>query len=99
MAGPLFGGRLISPRTPSLHYPNALSSDDVYPGLSRRARWVPLDLLRGIAILLVIYGHINFRMPPNTVGVGLLYILRQMGLIGVDLFLVLSGFFTGLFFF
>ena len=58
------------------------------------ARLFHLDLLRGLAILLVLYGHVMTRMPQNTFAAGFLFILRQSALIGVDLFLVLSGFFT-----
>ena len=58
-------------------------------------RRLSLDLLRAVAILLVLYGHITFRIDDNAIGWRFWFILRQMGLIGVDLFYVLSGFLIG----
>ena len=58
-------------------------------------RLLSLDLLRAVAILLVLYGHITFRIDDNAIGYRFWFILRQMGLIGVDLFYVLSGFLIG----
>ena len=52
-----------------------------------------LDLLRSIAITLVILSHCTylFQGSPNI----FLLILRNMGVVGVDLFFVLSGFLIG----
>jgi peptidoglycan/LPS O-acetylase OafA/YrhL len=45
--------------------------------------------------MLVLTGHIMFRMPDNALGRPLLVMLRQLALVGVDIFLVLSGFLIG----
>lgn len=60
----------------------------------RTRRWVYLDLLRAAAILLILFGHIPVRMAADTFGAPVLFFLRQSALLGVDLFLVLSGFLT-----
>ena len=52
-----------------------------------------LDVFRAVAILLILFGHIPVRMPDETFGAPVFFILRQSALLGVDLFLVLSGFF------
>ena len=44
-------------------------------------RSLPIDVLRGIAIILVLFRHHTFWLP-----------LQNMGWIGVDLFFVLSGY-------
>jgi peptidoglycan/LPS O-acetylase OafA/YrhL len=71
----------------------------IAPALFRRAetdrRFVSLDALRGVAILLILYGHVVFRMPDNAVARPLLLAVRQLGVVGVDLFYVLSGFLVG----
>lgn len=54
-----------------------------------------LDVLRAFAIFLVLYGHIPFRIDDHAIAWRFWFILRQMGLIGVDLFFVLSGFLIG----
>ena len=48
-----------------------------------------------MAILLVLYGHVVFRMPDNAWGHPVLLAIRQLGVAGVDLFYVLSGFLVG----
>lgn len=58
-------------------------------------RWLGLDLLRTAAILLVLFGHVTFRMPETTLAYPVVFGLRKMGLIGVDIFYVLSGFLIG----
>ena len=52
-----------------------------------------LDLLRTIAITLVILSHCTFLFqgPPNVFSL----VLRNMGVVGVDLFFVLSGYLIG----
>jgi peptidoglycan/LPS O-acetylase OafA/YrhL len=60
-----------------------------------RGRLVPLDALRGVAILLVLFTHTTVQ--PDEAGVlrpALAY-LRYLGPSGVDLFFVLSGFLVG----
>src|SRR5438270_517323 len=58
-------------------------------------RLLGLDVLRGVAILLVVCGHLQFRMPANAVGFSFWTHVRQLALSGVDVFLVLSGFLIG----
>ena len=58
-------------------------------------RYPYVDLLRAFAVLLVVYYHVlAFREWPNFVATGLGK-LAQLGWIGVDLFLVISGFVIG----
>jgi peptidoglycan/LPS O-acetylase OafA/YrhL len=64
-------------------------------GVDEPRRWLGLDLIRTAAMLLVLFGHVTFRMPQTTRPYHLLFDIRNMGLIGVDLFYVLSGFFIG----
>ena len=59
------------------------------------ARWVHLDVLRCVAIVLVLGPHTPFRLPENTVGWPLFEMWRHGGWVGVDLFFVLSGFLIG----
>ena len=59
------------------------------------SRWVHLDVLRGIAILLVLGAHTPFRLPDETFGHGFYDLWRRLGWVGVDLFFVLSGFLIG----
>src|SRR5208337_3375533 len=58
-----------------------------------RGRLRELDVLRGLAILLVL-GHHMGAVPLHTPGIVLvvLDLWRQAGWVGVDLFFVLSGF-------
>ena len=53
-----------------------------------------LDVLRAIAILLVVVSHTTYLLFPNTEHV-ILTLIRAMGAVGVDLFFVLSGFLIG----
>lgn len=58
-------------------------------------RYPYIDLLRGLAALLVVACHVlAFREWPNFVPTGFGK-LAQMGWVGVDLFLVISGFVIG----
>lgn len=56
---------------------------------SRDARNFTLDLLRGLAITLVLIRHFPTKVTADEPGI---YRLFQMGWAGVDLFFVLSGF-------
>lgn len=58
-------------------------------------RLLSLDVLRGVAILLVLIGHVQWRMPNNALGARVWDALRQSAVVGVDFFLVLSGFLIG----
>jgi peptidoglycan/LPS O-acetylase OafA/YrhL len=60
--------------------------------LNRRV--LQLDVLRGIAILLVVGRHLEISQPDGLVGV-LARTWFALGWIGVDLFFVLSGFLIG----
>jgi len=58
------------------------------------ARNVQLDMLRGVAVLSVLFSHI-YKVPASVAGewwAACLAQMRSMGWVGVDLFFVLSGF-------
>lgn len=57
-------------------------------------RNLPLDFLRGVAILLVFGRHLELQRPGGFVG-ALSEIWFKIGWLGVDLFFVLSGFLIG----
>jgi peptidoglycan/LPS O-acetylase OafA/YrhL len=59
---------------------------------SSTKRVVELDVLRGIAIALVILTHLPFDPDPTILGHTLLEKIKYKGWSGVDLFFVLSGF-------
>ena len=54
-----------------------------------------IDLLRGIAILLVLGVHFGFDPPEGTLAHCISSTWRRVGHVGVDLFFVLSGFLIG----
>ena len=53
-----------------------------------------LDVMRAIAILLVLFSHTSLLMFPETESI-ILTVIRFFGAIGVDIFFVLSGFLVG----
>src|SRR3990167_6747089 len=59
------------------------------PSVSSQTRLVQLDILRGIAVLLVLGRHIPMTQEPVR---GFLGWWMRAGWTGVDLFFVLSGF-------
>ena len=67
--------------------------EEYQSGLPLSSRLEEIDLLRALAILLVIGRHILF-IPPNTPAFIKTLVLswKEFGWIGVDLFFVLSGF-------
>ena len=65
------------------------------PTAGAAPRWVHLDVLRAVAILLVLGPHTPFRLPDDSRWHGLFAAWRNIGWIGVDLFFVLSGFLIG----
>ena len=64
------------------------------PSVDRGRRNVQLDLLRGVAILLVIGRHLELDDPGGPLG-AVSWTWHRVGWIGVDLFFVLSGFLIG----
>ena len=60
--------------------------------LTEHGRLAQLDFLRGLAILLVLGGHIFFKPPLSAFSVALFGPLLVCGWTGVDLFFVLSGY-------
>ena len=60
-----------------------------------RRRLVGLDVMRGLAIFAVVCGHLQFRIHDSPWGQGFWLHARQVALVGVDVFLVLSGFLIG----
>lgn len=64
------------------------------PSVDRGRRNLQLDVMRGVAILLVIGRHLELENPSGPVG-ALSWLWHRIGWIGVDLFFVLSGFLIG----
>jgi peptidoglycan/LPS O-acetylase OafA/YrhL len=65
------------------------------PVAARPRRWIHLDVLRGIAILLVLGAHTPFRLPRGTYAYHFFDLWKRIGWVGVDMFFVLSGFLIG----
>ncbi|RKE92172.1 acyltransferase family protein [Ichthyenterobacterium magnum] len=61
---------------------------------TKLSRLFGLDLLRAIAISLVVISHCTFLLFPNTTSI-VLDVIRLFGAVGVDLFFVLSGYLIG----
>lgn len=59
------------------------------------ARMLHLDVLRGVAILMVLGRHRPFAVPERTFGAWVYAAWMRVGWAGVDLFFVLSGFLIG----
>lgn len=62
------------------------------PGSTREEHVIPLDGLRGLAVLMVMFGHFWLRQNPVGSLETWTYTFVQNGWVGVDLFFVLSGF-------
>jgi len=62
--------------------------------ITKKERVFGLDLLRAIAITLVVVSHATYIVFPDSEHV-LITLTRVLGAIGVDLFFVLSGFLIG----
>ncbi len=79
---------LVEQAKPSRSFTRAADS-------ARSSRNVPLDVLRGLAILLVLGRHAI--IDPDAAGwlITPATVLREFGWTGVDLFFVLSGFLVG----
>lgn len=76
--------------------PMPLSSPTAPDATAPTGRHLPVDALRGIAVLLVLGRHLD--LPANGlpgVVAGALAAWQRIGWIGVDLFFVLSGFLVG----
>ncbi|HUQ47288.1 MAG TPA: acyltransferase [Gemmatimonadaceae bacterium] len=58
----------------------------------REVHVVPLDGLRGLAVLMVMFGHFWLKQSPVNALQEWTYTFVQNGWVGVDLFFVLSGF-------
>jgi peptidoglycan/LPS O-acetylase OafA/YrhL len=89
---------MLAPRTGIDAFPRYTPDRRRAPStVGRDAPWaghlVPLDGLRGLAILLVLLVHFttDMALPPGSVASGARSVF-QIGWIGVDLFFVLSGF-------
>jgi peptidoglycan/LPS O-acetylase OafA/YrhL len=79
----------------SYESPVAPQGSAAFPPSPIPNRFITFDLMRASAILIVLVGHVQFRMPDSTFGRSLLFALRQLGIAGVDIFYVLSGFLIG----
>ena len=67
--------------------------EDATSSVYAPTRLAPLDGLRGVAILLVLFFHYEVRSWPYRSGLGMLpWAVIREGWLGVDLFFVLSGF-------
>lgn len=64
-------------------------------GVRDRSRMVQLDVLRGVAILLVMFTHTTLQPKEAGTWEPVLSYVRYLGPSGVDLFFVLSGFLVG----
>jgi peptidoglycan/LPS O-acetylase OafA/YrhL len=75
--------------TPAAENPTVINSP-----LASQARLVWVDVLRGLAVLLVLFRHIHLERPKAAAGFlyRSLYFLQTGGFFGVDLFFVISGF-------
>ncbi len=64
------------------------------PQIGSGVRWRALDVLRGVAVLLVLFRHLELKAPSarSTELYQFVYTLQRGGWVGVDLFFVLSGF-------
>src|SRR3954462_14107971 len=64
------------------------------PRIGSGNRWQSLDVLRGVAVLLVLFRHLELKAPTSrsTELYHFVYTLQRGGWVGVDLFFVLSGF-------
>lgn len=74
----------------------AVDTDEPHasPSVDRGRRNLQLDVMRGVAILLVIGRHLELEDPDGPLG-GVSWLWHRIGWIGVDLFFVLSGFLIG----
>lgn len=59
-----------------------------------RGRLQGIDVLRGIAVILVLFRHLTYTWPGTDSGIiwDFVQVIHRGGWIGVDLFFVLSGF-------
>jgi peptidoglycan/LPS O-acetylase OafA/YrhL len=76
----------------ALYRPRDVSPVAIAP---RSARSLPLDVLRGVAILLVLCHHCVIPTAQAGVLAPVVETMRRFGWTGVDLFFVLSGFLIG----
>lgn len=69
----------------------------IWPASQVKGRMLSLDVLRGVAILMVLAAHVSpFWLPARDSALGYpLHWLRENGPRGVDMFFVLSGFLVG----
>src|SRR5579862_4402559 len=68
---------------------------DCFPQGAESGRFVGLDAFRGFSIGMILFGHFVIHMHDSTIGRPILSAIHQLGYIGADYFLVLSGFLIG----
>ena len=69
---------------------------NLLPGIQSHSRISGLDGIRGLSILIVVFSHVFYSMVVGTSASPVLFKeIMNMGLTGVDLFFVLSGFLIG----
>ena len=56
-------------------------------GISRGSRLLALDAIKGIAILLVIWGHIHISMAPDYQSLNYSYVVQYLQAVHMPLFI------------
>jgi peptidoglycan/LPS O-acetylase OafA/YrhL len=68
---------------------------DCFPPGAQLGRFLGLDAFRGFSIGMILFGHFVIHMHEGTVARPIVSAVHQLGYIGADYFLVLSGFLIG----
>ena len=63
-------------------------------GISRGSRLLALDAIKGIAILLVIWGHVHISMAPDYQSLNYSYVVQYLQAVHMPLFILIAGFFS-----
>lgn len=63
-------------------------------GVSKGSRLLALDAIKGIAILLVIWGHVHISMGPDYQSLNYSYVAQYLQAVHMPLFILIAGFFS-----
>ena len=63
-------------------------------GVSKGSRLLALDAIKGIAILLVIWGHVHISMGPDYQSLNYSYVVQYLQAVHMPLFILIAGFFS-----